>query len=113
MQETARNLLKLARNDRHLHPRVAIYYVTGQCNLNCAYCEDFGMRRNSQNQSPLPIEQVLQILRVIRSGADALMLTGGEPFTHPQIDEIIFRAKKELKFRELTLISNGFLLPLP
>lgn len=105
-----RNLLKLARNDRHLHPRVAIYYVTGQCNLNCAYCEDFGARRNEQNQKPLALEQVLQILRVIRGGVDALMLTGGEPLTHPQIDEIILHAKKKLKFRELTLISNGFLL---
>jgi MoaA/NifB/PqqE/SkfB family radical SAM enzyme len=105
------NLLKLARNDRHLHPRVAIYYVTGQCNLNCAYCEDFGARRNEQNQSPLPLEQVMDILRVVRSSVDALMLTGGEPFTHPDIDQIVIRAKKELKFRELTLISNGFLLP--
>jgi MoaA/NifB/PqqE/SkfB family radical SAM enzyme len=90
---------------------VAIYYVTGQCNLNCAYCEDFGARRNEQNQRPLPLEQVLQILRIVRGGVDALMLTGGEPLTHPQIDEIILHAKKELKFRELTLISNGFLLP--
>ena len=105
------NLLKLARNDHHLHPRGAIYYVTGQCNLNCVYCEDFGTRRNNQNQPPLPLEQVLQILRIVRSSVDALMLTGGEPFTHPQIDEIILRAKKELRFRELTLISNGFLLP--
>jgi MoaA/NifB/PqqE/SkfB family radical SAM enzyme len=106
-----RNLLKLARNDRHLHPRVAIYYVTGQCNLNCAYCEDFGSRRNEQNQFPLPLDQALQILRVIRSGVDALMLTGGEPLMHPEIDQIVLRAKRELKFRELTLISNGFLLP--
>ena len=106
-----RNLLKLARNDRHLHARVAIYYVTGQCNLNCAYCEDFGSRHNDQNQRPLALEQAMQILHIIRSGVDALMLTGGEPLTHPQIDEILLHAKKELKFRELTLISNGFLLP--
>ena len=111
MLNSTRNQLKLAKNDRHLHPRVAIYYVTAQCNLNCAYCEDFGARRNPQNQGPLPLEQVLKILRVIRSGMAALMLTGGEPFTHPEIDEIILRAKKELKFRELTVISNGFLLP--
>jgi molybdenum cofactor biosynthesis enzyme MoaA len=39
------------------------------------------------------------------------MLTGGEPLTHPEVDQIILRAKQELKFRELTLISNGFLLP--
>ena len=111
MEKSARNLLKLARNDRHLHPRVAIYYVTGQCNLNCAYCEDFGARRNQGNLHPLPLEQAIQILRVARSGVDALMLTGGEPFTHPEIDQIALRAKHELKFRELTVISNGFLLP--
>jgi MoaA/NifB/PqqE/SkfB family radical SAM enzyme len=105
-----RNLLKLARQDRYLHPRAAVFYVTGQCNLNCAYCEDFGVRRNNGNYAPLPLEQVMKILRVIRTGVDALMLTGGETLTHPDIDEIAVRAKRELKFRELTLISNGLLL---
>jgi MoaA/NifB/PqqE/SkfB family radical SAM enzyme len=106
-----RNLLKLARHDRHLHARAAVFYVTGQCNLNCAYCEDFGTRRNEGNYAPLPLEQVMKILGVIRTGVDTLMLTGGETLTHPDIDEIAVRAKHELKFRELTLISNGLLLP--
>jgi MoaA/NifB/PqqE/SkfB family radical SAM enzyme len=105
------NLLKLARNDRHLHPRVAVFYVTGQCNLNCAYCEDFGAHRNEQNLAPLPLEQVMKILRIIRTGMDSLWLTGGETLTHPDIDEIVTRAKRDLKFRELTLITNGLLLP--
>lgn len=105
------NLLKLARDDRHLDPSLAIYYVTTQCNLNCMYCEDFGARRNHQARPGLPLEQVMQILRVIRSGVDALFLTGGEPFLHPDIDEIVTRAKHDLKFREITLISNGLLLP--
>jgi MoaA/NifB/PqqE/SkfB family radical SAM enzyme len=105
-----RNLLKLACQDRHLHPRAAVFYVTGQCNLNCAYCEDFGTRRNDSNYAPLPLEQVMKILRVTRTGVDTLMLTGGETLTHPDIDEIVTRAKHELKFRELTLISNGLLL---
>ena len=111
MQKSARNLLKLAHNDRHLHPRVAVYHVTAQCNLNCAYCEDFGARRNAGNPRPLPFEKAQQILRVIRSGIDNLMLTGGEPFTHPEIDRLALYAKQELKFRELTMISNGFILP--
>ena len=106
-----RNAVKLLRNDRHLHPHLAVLYVTGQCNLNCAYCEDFGTRRNSGNFSPLPLEQVMKILHVIRSGVNALMLTAGETFMHPDIDEIVVRAKRELRFRELTLISNGLLLP--
>ncbi len=107
----AANLIKLARQDRHLHPGLVIYYVTGQCNLNCAYCEDFGARRNSASDKPLPLEQAGQILRVIRSGCDALFLTGGEPLTHPEIDALVTYAKRELKFRELTLITNGMLLP--
>jgi MoaA/NifB/PqqE/SkfB family radical SAM enzyme len=106
-----RNLLKLARNDRHLHPRVAIFYVTGQCNLNCAYCEDFGARRNTANDVPLPLDQAMQVLATIRSGVDSVMLTGGETLTHPEIDRIVVHAKRELKFRELTLITNGLLLP--
>jgi MoaA/NifB/PqqE/SkfB family radical SAM enzyme len=110
MFTSLRNLLKLARHDRHLHARVAVFYVTGQCNLNCAYCEDFGTRRNDGNFEPLPLEQVMKILGVVRTGVDALMLTGGETLMHPNIDEIAVRAKRELKFRELTLISNGLLL---
>ena len=38
------------------------------------------------------------------------MLSGGEPLTHPDIDQILFCIKKELKFSELTLITNGSLL---
>jgi MoaA/NifB/PqqE/SkfB family radical SAM enzyme len=105
------NWFKLARQDRHLRPNVAIYYVTGQCNLNCAYCEDFGARRNAGNEGPLPLEQARHILRVIRTGTDALFLTGGEPLTHPQIEALVMYAKRDLRFRELTLISNGLLLP--
>jgi len=38
------------------------------------------------------------------------MLTGGEPLIHPDIDQILHEAKKNLKFKELTLITNGSLL---
>jgi len=106
----AANWFKLARQDRHLRPNVAIYYVTGQCNLNCAYCEDFGGRRNAGNENPLPFEQAKHILSVIRTGTDALFLTGGEPLTNPHIDALVSHAKRELRFRELTLITNGSLL---
>ncbi len=104
-------MIKLARGHRHLNPSVAIYYVTTHCNLNCAYCEDFGARRNDQVEPPLPLHQALQVLRVIRSGVDALFITGGEPFLHPDLDELLLHAKRELNFREITLITNGFLLP--
>ena len=110
MLTAATNLLRLARADHHLRPRIAIYYPTEQCNFNCSYCEDFGARRNPQNRAALPFDQALSILRLIRSGVDTLMLSGGEALTHPEIDRIVFSIKHELKFRELTLITNGALL---
>jgi molybdenum cofactor biosynthesis enzyme MoaA len=105
-----RNLLKLTCGNRDLTPRVAVYYVTMQCNLNCAYCEDFGLRRNGQVTQNPPLEDAKKILRVIRSGFSRLWITGGEPLTHPQILELLSYARNELKFQEISLITNGTLL---
>ena len=104
------NLLKLTRGNRDLAPQIAVYYVTMQCNLNCAYCEDFGSRRNGQVTQNPPLEDAKKILRVIRSGFSRLWLTGGEPLAHPQILELLSYARNELKFQEISLITNGTLL---
>jgi MoaA/NifB/PqqE/SkfB family radical SAM enzyme len=103
------NLGKLARGDRDLAPRVAVYYVTMQCNLNCAYCEDFGSRRNGQVTQNPTFEDSKKILRVIRTGFSRLWVTGGEPLAHPQILELLSYARNELKFQEISLITNGTL----
>src|SRR5512138_2973806 len=104
------NLLRLKRGDFQLSPRLAVYYVTMQCNLNCTYCEDFGSRRNHQVTPAPPLEDAKRILAVIRTGMDRLWLTGGEPLMHPQISELLDYARHTLKFREISLITNGTLL---
>ena len=104
------NIFKITRRERTLKPLVAVYYVTTQCNLNCAYCEDFGARRNSQAEPFPSLQEVRKILSVIRSGVPRLWLTGGEPFIAPHLPDILRVASKECKFREITLISNGTLL---
>lgn len=105
------NLVKLLRRDRVLRPLVVAYYVTTHCNLDCAYCEDFGLRRNAPNASPLPLDDALRVLRAIRSGTDRLTLTGGDPLLYPEIDALASRARREFRFRHLTLQTNGLLLP--
>lgn len=106
----ALNLFKLLRRDRLLHPMVVAYYVTGQCNLNCTYCEDFGQRRNAQAVPPLSLGDALRVLAVVRSGVDRLILTGGDPLIYPDILSLAIRARRELKFRHITLQTNGLLL---
>jgi MoaA/NifB/PqqE/SkfB family radical SAM enzyme len=105
-----RNLLRLRRGDFTLLPRLAVYYVTMQCNLNCTYCEDFGARRNRQVISAPPLEDAKRILAVIRTGMDRLWLTGGEPLLHPQMLELLAYVRNDLKFRQISLITNGTLL---
>ncbi|MGB8983941.1 MAG: radical SAM protein [Anaerolineales bacterium] len=103
------NLIRLTRGDFTLTPRLAVYYVTMQCNLNCTYCEDFGSRRNHQVTPAPPLEDAKKILSVIRTGVDRLWLTGGEPLMYPEIPELLAYAREELNFREISLITNGTL----
>jgi MoaA/NifB/PqqE/SkfB family radical SAM enzyme len=105
-----RNTIKLKRGDSTLLPRLAVYYVTMQCNLNCAYCEDFGSRRNHLVTPHPTLENAKKILKVIRTGVDRLWLTGGEPLMVPHLFELLEYARKDLKFREISLITNGTLL---
>ena len=105
------NVSKVVRNDRLLRPLAVAYYATTQCNLNCAYCEDFGQRRNDTALPTLPLEDALRVLRVVRSGTDHLILTGGDPLLYAHIIPLAIRAKHDLGFRHLTLQTNGLLLP--
>jgi MoaA/NifB/PqqE/SkfB family radical SAM enzyme len=104
------NLVRLTRGDFTLSPRLAVYYVTEQCNLNCAYCEDFGSRRNHQVKPNPTLEDAKRILKVIRTGVDRLWLTGGEPLMAPHLVDLLAYARNDLKFREISLITNGTLL---
>lgn len=106
----ATNLFRLLRGDRVLRPLTVTYYVTTRCNFGCAYCEDFGVQRNAQAEPGLPLDEALQVLRVIRSGTDALILTGGEPLLYPEIDELAARARRDLRFAHITLLTNASLL---
>jgi MoaA/NifB/PqqE/SkfB family radical SAM enzyme len=104
------NLVRLTRGDFTLSPRLAVYYVTLQCNLNCTYCEDFGSRRNHLVTPTPTLENAKQILKIIRSGVDRLWLTGGEPLMVPHLVDLLAYARQDLKFREISLITNGTLL---
>jgi cyclic pyranopterin phosphate synthase len=70
----------------------------------------FGARRNPQAEEQLDLDRAVRVLRIIRTGVDSLILTGGEPLLHPDIDQLIARAKSEVQFRHLTLLTNASLL---
>lgn len=93
-----------------LDPLVAVFHVTDKCNLDCAYCEDYGARLNDLAQKSLGLEEAVRVLRTVRTGVENLILTGGETLLYPEIDELVRRAKVDLKFKHVTLLTNGTLL---
>jgi MoaA/NifB/PqqE/SkfB family radical SAM enzyme len=104
------NLLRLLRGDRMLAPLLVSYCVTATCNLNCRYCEDFGARRNADAIESLSLADAKRLLGVIRQATDSLIFTGGEPLLYPDLESLAAYARNELRFRSLTLLTNGTLL---
>jgi len=108
-----RNLVLLARSQRLLRPLVALFHLTGRCNLNCAYCEDYGARRQSDELAELGVlslPDANRVLTILRQATPSLTLTGGEPLLYPEIDTLIMQAKRAHHFHHLTLLTNGLLL---
>ncbi len=107
------NLINLARGQYQLRPLVAIFHLTGRCNLNCAYCEDYGARRPDDELSELgvlPLPQAERVLAILRQAAPHLILTGGEPLLYPHLEALAAAAKTKHRFKSLTLLTNGLLL---
>jgi MoaA/NifB/PqqE/SkfB family radical SAM enzyme len=108
------NLISLARGQVMLRPLVGIFHLTGQCNLKCVYCEDYGARRTDDelfDLGVLSLAQAAQVLSILRQATANLILTGGEPLLYPDIDALVTQAKAGYHFKNLTMLTNGLLLP--
>jgi MoaA/NifB/PqqE/SkfB family radical SAM enzyme len=51
-----------------------------------------------------------KLLSILRQAANSLILSGGEPTLHPDVDWLVQHARNDLKFHQITLISNGSLI---
>lgn len=86
------------------HPILAHIVPTRRCNLSCTYCNEY-----DDFSKPIPTEEMIQrVDRLASLGLTVLVISGGEPLLHPQLDDIIARSRKH---GILTgLITNGYLL---
>ena len=88
-------------------PMYAQMVVTDDCNLACAYCDEYTA------QAPLPELKELKrrVDRLDELGVQVYDFLGGEPLIHPGIAELIRHAKSKRRGSNLaTIITNGFLL---
>ncbi len=83
--------------------------VTERCQLNCAYCRGY---REHAEQRELAAEEFARIARAMAAlGVKKVRLTGGEPLLREDILMIISGLRAISGIEEITLTTNGQLLP--
>jgi MoaA/NifB/PqqE/SkfB family radical SAM enzyme len=86
------------------HPVMAQIIPMRFCNLSCAYCNEY-----DKVSEPVPLEEMYRrIDHLGRLGTSIITISGGEPLTHPQLDDIIRRIRRTGALAGM--ITNGYLL---
>lgn len=94
---------------RHTYLRISL---TERCNLRCTYCmpaEGVDLKPKSHI---LSFEEILRLAGLlVAHGVTKIRLTGGEPLIRKELVQLVERLKALEGLRELTITTNGLLLP--
>jgi MoaA/NifB/PqqE/SkfB family radical SAM enzyme len=83
-------------------PLLAQLVVIRRCNLSCGYCNEY-----DDHSPPIPVEELIaRVDHLADLGCLVLTLTGGEPFMHPKLDEVVAHAVS--RGMVVTSISNAY-----
>ncbi len=86
------------------HPVMAQIIPMRYCNLSCAYCNEY-----DKVSEPVPLEEMVRRIDALgRLGTSIITISGGEPLTHPQLDDVIRRMRRTGAMAGM--ITNGYLL---
>ena len=86
------------------HPVLAQIIPMRFCNLSCAYCNEY-----DKVSKPVALDEMLRrIDHLGRLGTAMVGISGGEPLTHPDLDDIIRRIRQNGAIAGM--ITNGYLL---
>lgn len=90
--------------------------VTDRCNFHCPYCmprEAFGPGHPFLDRAEiLHFEEILRLARIfVELGVEKIRLTGGEPLLRRDLPRLVGMLRQLSGLRELTLTTNGVLLP--
>ena len=86
------------------HPILAHIIPMRRCNLSCGYCNEY-----DTTSKPVPFETMQKRLdKLAALGTTAIIISGGEPLMHPDIEKIIARIRRHKMLA--CMITNGYLL---
>ncbi|MEW5733369.1 MAG: radical SAM protein [Thermodesulfobacteriota bacterium] len=97
----------ISRGNGPWRPLLSVYYLTYSCKFRCPYCADGNGRPfYSLADKAIPAPEALRVLGAIRRHCDFVVLTGGEPFQHPEADAVL-AGISALGFAGVTVTTNG------
>jgi MoaA/NifB/PqqE/SkfB family radical SAM enzyme len=86
------------------NPLLAHVIPVRRCNLSCAYCNEY-----DDNSKPVPLEVMRRrIDKLAELGTLMIIISGGEPLLHPDLEKIVVRIRSHGMI--CGLISNGYLM---
>ncbi len=86
--------------------------VTDRCNLRCVYCMPEGEIARLKREEILSIEEIVEVIQIgAKLGIEKIRLTGGEPLVRKGIVELVEMVSQIEGIREITMTTNGILLP--
>ncbi len=94
-------------------PRLLRLSVTDRCNFRCRYCMPAEGIPKSPHSDLLSLEQLGDTVGFLveHAGVDRVKLTGGEPLVRAGIESLVRRIASMPRVREVSLTTNGSLLP--
>jgi 7,8-dihydro-6-hydroxymethylpterin dimethyltransferase len=91
--------------DHEQHTCIGLIELTDRCDLGCPVC--YASSGEGEHLSLRQIEAMMDFYRAREGGKpEILQLGGGEPTTHPAIEEILLMAKRK-RFKYVMLNTNG------
>lgn len=86
-------------------------HITDHCNLKCRGCYHFSSLANESYLSLEEFEKDIKRLSELFNGkAERILLLGGEPLLHPDVERFFYIARKYFPQGTLQLLTNGLLL---
>jgi MoaA/NifB/PqqE/SkfB family radical SAM enzyme len=102
----ARHLLVNLLYRRKTFLRSMVVMINTECNCACRHCFAKSFENDPFHREKLTTAEIKAALgEMVRNGVFHFALQGGEPFLHPDLDELIGACSPSLSY--ITLVSNG------
>lgn len=88
-------------------PVSLVHFITNKCNARCKHCFiDFDDKNVFKDE--LNLDEIRKFISHLEPTLQNVNLTGGEPFIHPHLWEIICEYFKKTRIRSVYITTNGF-----